>query len=116
MLPACSLTLMSQTASLSSLHCLLTYFAAPLAAGSPQHLLSHARPGLHQDPHAWHDADADADADADTDADANADADADAETPVEADAASTRRTTSAGPDRGPPPGGLPVIPLLRSSL
>ena len=92
-----------------SLTCLPTSLAALLAAGSPRTLTYSRTSRLDQDPHAWHDADADADADADTNADA------DAETPVEADAATTRQRTSA-PDHSPLPGGLPVVPLLRSSL
>ena len=103
---------------------LLAYFACFTACcrvTTYTHLLLTHFPRLDQDPHAWHDADADADddnadadADDDTDADdADANADADAETPVEADAATTR---PSAPDRSPLPGGLPVVPLLRSSL
>ena len=98
-----------------SLTCLPTSLAALLAAGSPRTLTYSRTSRLDQDPHAWHDADADTAADADAAADDDDDADADAETPVEADAASTRQATSTS-ERGPPPGSLPVVPLLRSNL
>ena len=72
----------------------LTYSRTPLAYSRT--------PWMNQDPHAWHDADADAHAEASVE--------------INAVSTSTRRTASAAPDRSQSPDGLPVVPLLRSSL